>query len=210
MPAFRPFKRSASTIAASGLMVLMAGLPAAAQQADALKAMQAGKYDAALQAVTAERQGGTTDPATTFLAAQTFLKMEQPDKARGEFARLESQGDESWKLVGRAGAALLGGDIDAARAAAQQAVEKNDGSASAHYQLGQVAGRQNDWPTAAREFERAAQINGQLAYAHYNAGLAYQKQRQNAKAAEHLQSFLRVAPEAPERQAVAAILRTLG
>lgn len=73
-----------------------------------------------------------------------------------------------------------------------------------------VAYRQNDWAVATSECERATELNSDLAYAHYYAGLAFQKQRQSAKAAEHLQEFLRLAPDAPERAAVLAIIRTLG
>jgi hypothetical protein len=48
-----------------------------------------------------------------------------------------------------------------------------------------------------------------FAYAHYYAALAYQRQRQLPKTAEHFDAFLRLAPDAPERSAVIAILRTI-
>ena len=62
---------------------------------------------------------------------------------------------------------------------------------------------------ANREFGRSVEIKPDFAYGHYYAGLAYQKLRQTAKMSQHLETFLRLAPEAPERAAVAAVLRTL-
>jgi hypothetical protein len=37
----------------------------------------------------------------------------------------------------------------------------------------------------------------------------HQRQRQLPQAAEHFEAFLRLAPEAPERQAVQAVMRSL-
>ena len=48
-----------------------------------------------------------------------------------------------------------------------------------------------------------------LQNAHYYAALAYQRQRQLSKTAEHFDAFLRLAPDAPERSAVLAVLRTI-
>ena len=58
-------------------------------------------------------------------------------------------------------------------------------------------------------FTRALQLKPDLAYAHYYAGHAAQKQRQTPKMAEYFPHFVRLAPDAPERQTVQAILRSL-
>ena len=58
-------------------------------------------------------------------------------------------------------------------------------------------------------FTRAVELKPDFAYAHYYAALAYQRQRQLSKTAEHFDAFLRLAPDAPERSAVLAILRTI-
>jgi len=79
----------------------------------------------------------------------------------------------------------------------------------AHYQLGLAASKANDFATASSSFDKAAELKGDFAYAHYYAGLAFQRQRQLPKAAEHFDAFLRLAPDAPERQAVQQIMRTL-
>lgn len=193
MPVFRLFKRSIH-VAAMATTVMFASQWATAAQWD--------DFEATLEVAQ--------DPAAAYLEAQAAIRADQGDRARQQLAQVQASGDETWQIIGRSATALLDGDVDGARAAAQQAVERNGGSPFTHYQLGVAASRQNDWPTASAAFERAAQLNGDLAYAHYYAGLAFQKQRQSAKAAEHLQEFLRLAPEAPERSAVLAIIRTLG
>ena len=58
-------------------------------------------------------------------------------------------------------------------------------------------------------FTKAVELKPDFAYAHYYAALAYQRQRQLPKTAEHFDAFLRLAPDAPERSAVIAILRTI-
>jgi tetratricopeptide (TPR) repeat protein len=192
MPVIRLFKRSIQIATIAGAAIVATPPAIAACNEPAL--------------AVADEQ----DPAAAYLEAQAALRAEQGDRARELFAQVQGSGDETWQTIGRSGTALLDGDVDGARAAAQQAVERNADSPWTQYQLGVVANRQNDWPTAAAAFERATQLNGDLAYAHYHAGLAFQKQRQSAKASEHLQMFLKLAPDAPERAGVLAIIRTLG
>lgn len=191
MPANRLFKRSIHLALAATLIALPFQGPMAAFSDESITAQD-------------------VDPAVAYTAAQTAIRGDQPDQAREELARVQANPDGTWQTIGRSASLLVDGDIDGARAAAQQAVDANGESPWTHYHLGFVAYRQNDWAVAASESERATQLNGDLAYAHYFAGLAFQKQRQSAKAAEHLQAFLRLAPDAPERAAVTTIIRTLG
>lgn len=197
MQVFRLFKRSIRVALVSSLVIVPAPWAWAAQCDDPEASCV--EPEAFLQ----------DDSSVVFQAAQRAIRANHDEQAKAELAKLQG-GDEAWRLIAQSANALVDGDMDGARAAAQQAVEKNGDSAWAHYQLGMVAYRQNDWGTASAESARAAELNGDIAYAHYYAGLAFQKQRQSAKAAEHLQAFLQRAPDAPERQAVMAIIRTLG
>jgi tetratricopeptide (TPR) repeat protein len=123
--------------------------------------------------------------------------------------RLRSSDQQAWRLVGESGEALIAGDAGRAVDLARRAIEADGGNPFAHYQLGLSAGKANDWGTAVTAFTRAIELKPDLAYAHYYAALAYQRQRQLPKTAEHFDAFLRLAPDAPERAAVAAILRTI-
>ena len=112
-------------------------------------------------------------------------------------------------MVAQSGEALVGGDTGRAVALARQATEADRDNPFAFYQLGLSASKASDWGTATTSFARAIEVKPDFAYAHYYAALAYQRARQLPRTAEHFDAFLRLAPDAPERQAVQAIMRTL-
>jgi tetratricopeptide (TPR) repeat protein len=162
---------------------------------------QSGSYE---QAVEAARDG---DPASTYLAAQSLMKLDR--NASGELARLRSNDQPAWRLVGESSEALAANDAGRAVDLARQATAADGGNPFAQYQLGLAASKAGDWGTAVAGFTKAIELKPDFAYAHYYAALAYQRQRQLPKTAEHFDAFLRLAPDAPERGAVLAILRTI-
>ena len=135
--------------------------------------------------------------------------MNNVDGATARYSELRDTGDPSWQAIGESGSMLLAGDLDGAMQAADRAVAANDGNPYAHYQAGAAASRRNDFARAAAEFSRAAEIKPDFAYAHYYAGLAHQRLKHTAEMSAHFEAFMRLAPQAPERTAVAAVLRTL-
>jgi Tfp pilus assembly protein PilF len=58
-------------------------------------------------------------------------------------------------------------------------------------------------------FERATQLDPMFAYAHYYAAISYSRIKQADRTASHFQTFLQLAPNAPERAAVESIMRAL-
>jgi tetratricopeptide (TPR) repeat protein len=179
------------------------GFASADQQPEVQRLFQSGAYE---QVVETARNA---DPASTFLAAQALLKLERNDQAGAEFGRLRATDQAGWQLVGESGEALLANDAGRAVDIARRATEADGNNPFAHYQLGLAASKAADWGTASSALSRAVELKPDFAYAHYYAALAFQRQRQLPKAAEHLDAFLRLAPDAPERSAVQAILRTL-
>jgi tetratricopeptide (TPR) repeat protein len=176
---------------------------AAEQKPEVQRLFQSGSYE---QAVEAARDG---DPASTYLAAQALLKLDRNDRASAEMTRLRASDNPSWRLIGESGEALIANDAGRAIDLARRAVEADGNNPFAHYQLGLSAGKANDWGTAMTGFTRAIEVKPDFAYAHYYAGISYQRLRQLSKTAEHFDAFLRLAPDAPERGAVVAILRTI-
>jgi len=164
---------------------------------------QSGSYE---QAADAARDA---DPASTYIAAQSLMKLDRNDRAAAELTRLKADPQPSWRLIGESGEALIANDAGRAIDLARRAIEADAGNPFAQYQLGLSAARANDWGTAATGFTKAVELKPDFAYSHYWAGLAYQKQRQLSKTAEHFDAFLRLAPDAPERSAVVAVLRTI-
>jgi tetratricopeptide (TPR) repeat protein len=183
--------------------------PSLAQPPAPRQLFEAGQHEQALEAVAQQRQLGAANPADTYLAVQSLVKLGRPDQAKAELAQLEGSGDEIWKLIARSASALIDGNVGPALDAANQAAAASPGSFFAQYQLGLVRAQQEDWAGAADAFERASQIDPMFAYTHYNAGVAYSKVDRADRMASHFQTFVKLAPKAPERVAVESILRTL-
>jgi tetratricopeptide (TPR) repeat protein len=194
---FRHFKGSLAMMAIAVLVTADVG--AGQQSVQAL--LERGALDEAIQRAESERG----NPESTYFAAMAFSRLNNNDRALEEYGRLRETGDDSWKAIGESATLLIQGNA----AEAMQAVAANDGNAYAHYQVGAVAHRQNDYARSAEEFRRAVDLKPDLAYAHYYAGLAQQRLKNIPRMSEHFEAFMRLAPDAPERNVVAAILRTM-
>ena len=192
-----------SILAVAAALVWAGSATAAEQKPDVQRLFQSGSYE---QAAEAARDG---DPASTFIGAQSLLKLDRNDRAAAEMGRLKASGQPGWSLIGESGEALIGNDAARATDLARKAVQADGGNSFAHYQLGLAASKASDWGTAVSGFTKSVELKPDFAYAHYYAALAYQRQRQLVKTAEHFDAFLRLAPDAPERAAVIAILRTI-
>ena len=199
----RSVNRSVSLFGALFAVWAAAGSSVEAQKPEVQRLFQSGSYDQAVQAA------GEGDPASTYLAAQSLLKLERADRAGAEMTRLRASAEPAWRLIGESGEALLANDAGRAVELARKAVDADGGNPFASYQLGLSASKAQDWGGATTAFSRTIELKPDFAYAHYYAALAYQRQRQLTKTAEHFDAFLRLAPDAPERSAVVAILRTI-
>ncbi len=201
-------KRSIRAGGVAGTALLLTAVLAvssveAGQKPEVQRFFQSGAYE---QAVEAARDG---DPASTYVAAQSLIKLGRTDQAVSEMSRLRATDNAAWRLIGESGDALIANDAGRAIELARRAVEADGGNSFAHYQLGLAAGKANDWGTAVAAFTRAIELKPDFAYAHYYAALSHQRQRQLSRTAEHFDAFLRLAPDAPERSAVLSILRTI-
>src|SRR6185436_4563021 len=86
------------------LAVLAAGPAAYAQKPEVQRLFQSGSYE---QAVEAARDA---DPASTYLAAQSLLKLERSDRATAEMTRLRASDQPAWRMIGESGEAMLAND----------------------------------------------------------------------------------------------------
>ena len=195
--------RKGSILVLTAALGLYGSTEAAGQRPEVQRLFQSGAYEQAADAA------GEGDPASTFLAAQALIKLDRTERAVAEFTRLRASENSAWRLIGESGEALVANDAGRAAELARRAIDADGGNAFAHYQLGLAASKTSDWGTAVPAFSRTVELKGDFAYAHYYAALAYQRQRQLPRAAEHFDAFLRLAPDAPERSAVLAIMRTL-
>jgi tetratricopeptide (TPR) repeat protein len=195
--------RKRSIFALTAALAMYGSSVAAEQKPEVQRLFQSGAYERAVEAA------GDGDPASTFLAAQSLVKLDRNDQAVAQMTRLRASENPAWRLIGESGEALIGNDAGRAVELARRAVDADANNPFGQYQLGLSAAKANDWGTAVSAFTRSIELKPDFAYAHYYAGLSYQRQRQLAKTAEHFDAFLRLAPDAPERPAVLAILRTI-
>ena len=178
----------------------------------AQKLFESGQYEALLEQ-SAVATDEAAPPDALYLAGQAALKLEPPDRdaARTAYARLEGEGDETraWTFIARSAALLIDHDADPALAAAQQAVAIAPDEMFARYQLGLAQGEKRAWADAAAAFEKATTLEPTFAYAHYYAGMSYYQVKRLDKMSAFFERFLKLAPQAPERPAVEAIMRTM-
>jgi tetratricopeptide (TPR) repeat protein len=166
---------------------------------------ESGRYREVVTAVEA----GTTDAEALWFAAQSNLRLDRPEQARRQFALLPSAGGgPQWQAVSDLALALIDGSpgaIDRAR----EAAGAFPADPFVQFELGVAQARQNDFAAAALAFDRCAEVDPRFAYAYYNAALAYDRLGRSDLMAIRLETFLRLAPNAPERPEVEAILRTI-
>ena len=169
------------------------------------KLFEAGEYQRVVEAAKPD-----ADPAVLYTAAQSHQKLGENDQALQTYGALASRDEgDVWHFIGMSGQQLMQDDTDGAVASARQAVEMNGGMAEAHYQLGLVLAKRQEWPAAATEFDRVTEINPSNAYAHYYGGLMHYRANRLDRMANHFEQFLKLAPDAPERPEVTQIMRTV-
>jgi tetratricopeptide (TPR) repeat protein len=177
--------------------------PAIAQEQDLQKLFEAGKFQEVV-----EKTPGDAPPDAQYRKGLAHRKLDQNDQAKEAFGRLSSGGD-AWNAVGESARAQIDGNLDGALEAATKAVAQGPDLAAAHYQLGLVQEARGENGAAATEFARAAEIDPQMAYAHYMAGMNFYKAKRVDKMAVYFENFLRLAPSAPEAPAVQSIMKTV-
>ncbi len=199
----------ARIVLASSTVAILAVAPLGAEQQSAQSLLERGAFAEAVQRVQQERSAGNNDAAAAYVAGQAYLRMDQNQQAREEFARLANGDDEAWKAIGQSAIALIDGAMDEAVNEATRARDINGELGYASYQLGLVQLRRSDWDGAAQALDRATQLMPEFAYAFYNAGVAHQRARRFPEMSDRFRRFMELAPDAPERKMVQAALNSL-
>jgi tetratricopeptide (TPR) repeat protein len=149
------------------------------------------------------------DVEALWLAAHSYASLGQREQAERGFMELSmSTSDPAWQATSQLALAVIGGSaesIDAAR----QAARAFPTMWFVQYELGLADASRGDFNAAAQAFERVIESRPRFAYAYYQAGRAYNRIDRADLMAARFETFLRLAPEAPERTAVEGILRTI-
>jgi tetratricopeptide (TPR) repeat protein len=186
------------------MMVAFAQSVAAQELSELRKLYDSGRYQ---QVVGAPAD----DPRVAYLVGQSQQKLGHRDEARQAYEQLAARGeDDPWRGIGQSAIALLAANAGEAVEAANQAVTRGDSLAEAHLQQGLALAARQDMAGASEAFEKASQLDPAWADAHYYAGLAYSKVKRIDLMAQHFDTFLKLAPQSPQRPEVQSIMRTLG
>jgi Tfp pilus assembly protein PilF len=95
------------------------------------------------------------------------------------------------------------------RPAAPVVTPTNAATAGALYDSGVEQLARKEYAAAAQTLERCIEMDPTRAYAYYHVALAYQEMQRIDLMVARLETFVRLAPDAPERPAVEAMLRTV-
>jgi tetratricopeptide (TPR) repeat protein len=173
--------------------------------AEVQKLFEAGRYQQIVESAAPD-----AEPAVVYTAAQSQQKLGANERAVEMYARLAERGeDDPWRFIGESGRQLVQGELDPAADTARRAVEIAGDLPEAHFQLGLVLAKREDWQGAATEFDTAAMLRPDNAYAHYYGGLMHYRAGRPDRMAIHFEQFLKLAANAPERPEVMQIMRTV-
>ena len=193
-------------LAAILVVALVQTAPAPPELATVRQWFEAGKH----QQVIAVTLNGESAPSLIYVVAQSHDRLKQRAQGRAAYERLAGRPEtDPWHFVGRSAMLLADNQLAQALAAAQHAVTLGPTVAEAHFQLGRVLAERRDYVKAAPAFVAAIAIDPMPAYAHYYAGLSYYQAERIDLMANFFESFLKLAPEAPERTQVESIMRTV-
>lgn len=183
------------------------------------------QFEAGAYQEVVDGASGMTDQAARYMAALSADRLGRPDEARRLYSELSGGDDDPWTWIGRSAAALVtegsatpdAAAVEEGRSAAERARELLAANPDANeqvrmfadYQHGQVLTYQGEYAQAAEAFDRCIDVSPSFAYAHYYSGMSYREIRRIDLMAIRLDRFLELAPEAPERTRVQAIMRTV-
>jgi tetratricopeptide (TPR) repeat protein len=171
--------------------------------AQARRLFEAGQYQQAIDTAT-------DAPEAIYTAAQSYQRLGATAEASGAYAQLAARPEgDPWHFIGLSGSQLVADDTGAALTSARQATAMAGNLPDAHFQLGLVLAKQQNFAGAAAAFDRTAELSPDYAYAHYYGGLMHYRAGRPDQMAIHFEAFLKMAPEAPERPEVLQIMRTV-
>jgi tetratricopeptide (TPR) repeat protein len=186
-------------------LLLLPSLTVAQDTAQVRRMFEAGQYQQVI-----ETASEAAPPEALYTAAQSHQRLGATGEARATYGQLSARPEnDPWHFIGLSGQQMLDEATDAALQSAQQAAALDGGLPDAHFQVGLVLAKRQDWQGAAEAFDRAAELNPGHAYAQYYGGLMHYRAGRPDRMATHFEQFLKLAPEAPERPEVLQIMRTV-
>lgn len=140
-----------------------------------------------------------------------YLKLGQANKAAAAFAEAVKLMPEDFAARLNYGIALLNlKKFVEAEKQVREALRINDAAATAHYYLALALLNQNQFETAESQFEVSIKSsNDQIAQAHKYLGGIYWRNKQYKRAADELEKYIALDPQAPDRARIRDTIKDL-
>jgi Tfp pilus assembly protein PilF len=140
-----------------------------------------------------------------------YLKMKQPERAAEPLrAALKLAPDDFPTLLNYGIALYDRKEFAEAEAQFRKATRRNGSSPTAHFYLGVILLKRRETDEAERELRAAVTTGGgEIAAAHYYLGGIYWGRQDYKRAADELETYLRLAPDAPEAARVRSTVKEL-
>lgn len=150
-------------------------------------------------------------PAALSELGVTYLKLKRPEKAAESLSAALKLAPEDHGTLLAYGRALL--ELRRPAEAEEQfrkALRKHAASPSAHLYLGMILLGRREFGEAERELREATGAGGgEAARAHYYLGGLYWELKQYKRAADELESYLKLTPSAPDAERLRATIKAL-
>ena len=151
-------------------------------------------------------------PAALSELGVTYLKLKRPEKAAEALSAALKLAPEDYGTLLAYGRALL--ELRRPAEAEEQfrkALKKNAASPAAHLYLGMILFGRREFEEAERELQAAAAGagGGEVARAHYYLGGLYWELKQYKRAADELETYLKLVPSAPDASRLRATIKEL-
>ena len=185
--------------------------PARKLYKDALDAIQDGNHKKAIEYLTeAVKLYPTFVPALNELGLQ-YMRQKEYDKAEASLRKAVQLAPEAFTPQLNFGILMLQKkDYVTAATTLQRAVQKDSSSAAAHFHLGKAFVNLAAYNKAEKELLQAISIGGEYTVeAHRYLGAVYIETRNNARAVEHLEQYLSLAPKAKDADKIREIVNQL-
>ncbi len=138
----------------------------------------------------------------------SLAELKRADEAEAEINKAAELGlAEDRVKVGLARVAIERRDVEGAGRLLEEAHAANPENADAYHYRGMVRTKLRNFGEAVTDFDKALELNPASAYSHYYAGIAYNGLKQRDKMVEHFQTFVQMAPNAPEAGKLQSLLR---
>jgi tetratricopeptide (TPR) repeat protein len=190
----------------AGAAVLMA--QDAPQLSEGAKQYREHRFAEAEKSLRADVSAHPDDAEAHAMLGRNLAALKKADEGDGEIRKAQEMGlAEDRVQVAMAAAAIERRDTGKAMELLNKVVEANPESAEAFHYRGMVKTQQKDFQGGVADLEEAVELDPGRAYSHYYLGLAYNGLKRPDKMAEELQTFLKLAPNAPDADKVRSVLK---